>query len=184
MARKNKLTGQEKRLKTLATETENQKRALVDQLRKTPIVQLACEKTGVGRATYYKWRAGDIIFARVADKAIEAGQFFINDLAESKLIGLIQENHLPAISLWLRHNHPKYATVNRIINEYEIVTDRPSAEERNSFSKEISLLMAEKFMPKFTVNDIKRKITEELRDEDKDKEIREKIEWYNDTPET
>jgi hypothetical protein len=124
-----KLTREEKRLATLAEQTEKQKRSLVVQLRKTPVVQIACERTSVGRSTYYEWRAQDKIFARAADRALEHGRFFVNDLAESKLIALIQNGNLPAINLWLRHNHPKYATLNRVIHEHEVITERPSVEE-------------------------------------------------------
>lgn len=126
----NEKTGMEKRLDTLAAETEKQKKALVEQLQKTPIVQLACERTGVGRSTYYQWRAKDKVFARAAERALEAGQFLVNDMAESRLMALIKADNLTAIIFWLKHNHPKYAAVNRLIHEHEIVTNRMSTEER------------------------------------------------------
>lgn len=120
---------QEKRLAALAAKTEKQKKALVDQLRRTPIVQVSCERTGIGRATYYQWRKSDRVFARAADKAIQAGEFFINDLAESKLITMIQNGNLTAIIFWLKHNHPKYAVTTRHIHQYELVSDPPSTED-------------------------------------------------------
>lgn len=115
---------------TLPTTTEKDKKALVVQLRKTPIVQLACERVGVARSTYYRWRADDRIFARAADHAIEGGKFFINDLAESKLMQLIQNNNLTAIIFWLKHNHPMYT--NRVVHEYDLTCERFSTEEQHS----------------------------------------------------
>jgi hypothetical protein len=115
---------------TLPATTEKDKKALVVQLRKTPIVQLACERAGVSRATYYRWRADDKIFARAADHAIAGGKFFINDLAESKLLQLIQGNNLTAIIFWLKNNHPIYAT--RVIHEYDLTCDRFSTEEQHA----------------------------------------------------
>ena len=35
---------------------KKEKLLLIEQLSKYPVVQVACEKTGVSRATYYRWR--------------------------------------------------------------------------------------------------------------------------------
>lgn len=139
---------EKKRLETLAIEREKKKKEITTQLRKNPIVQYACDRTGIGRSTYYKWRADDLIFARIADRAIKAGCFFINDLAESKLVGLIQNSNPTAIIFWLKHNHPKYAAVNRIIHEYEVLTNnKPSVEEESVADQEIAKMINDKMMP-------------------------------------
>ena len=83
---------------------------LLAQFRKTPVVQVACERTGVGRTTYYQWRKDDEAFARAADEAIQAGTELINDMAESMLIAGIRDGSHPSISFWLKHRHPKYGT--------------------------------------------------------------------------
>lgn len=84
------------------------KSLLLEQLKKTPIIQIACERSGVGRATYYRWRKDDLEFAKSADAAILDGRFLINDMAESQLIAAVKERNLPAITYWLRHHHPDY----------------------------------------------------------------------------
>ncbi|MFA6393092.1 MAG: hypothetical protein WCW54_03345 [Candidatus Paceibacterota bacterium] len=142
---------EKERLEKLATEKEEKKKEITSQLRKTPIVQYACDRTGTGRSTYYKWRADDLIFARAADRAIQAGCFLINDLAESKLLGLIQESHPTAIIYWLKHNHPKYAEVNRIIHQYEVLTNnKPSVEEENIADQEMAKIIGSRMMPTMT----------------------------------
>src|SRR3989344_454051 len=108
MAKNKNKTPQEKRLDTLTEDTEKQKKALVAQLRRTPIVQLACERADVGRATYYKWRARDQVFARAADRAKKAGEFFINDMAESRLLRMIQDDNITAIIFWLKYTLGKF----------------------------------------------------------------------------
>ena len=139
---------EKKRLETLAIEREKKKKEITTQLSKNPIVQYACDRTGTGRSTYYKWRADDLIFARIADRAIQAGCFFINDLAESKLVGLIQNSNPTAIIFWLKHNHPKYAAVNRIIHEYEVLTtNKPSVEEESVADQEIAKMITDKMIP-------------------------------------
>jgi len=169
---------EKKRLDALAIETEKQKKAIVSQLRKTPIVQLACERTGVGRSTYYKWRAGDKIFARVADRSLEAGKFFINDLAESKLLGLVKNDNLTAIIFWLKHNHPTYAAVNRVIHEYEIVTDRLSVEEESIATQEMSKMIAMKSAPKFTTEEMQEQIKEGLEEAERNVELDKRLKSF------
>jgi hypothetical protein len=90
-----------------ARQTE-QKMLLVDQLKKTPIVQVACEKVGVGRATFYRWLKDDPDFAKIANESITEGNGLISDVAESQLANLIKSGNLGAISFWLKHRHPAY----------------------------------------------------------------------------
>lgn len=107
----------EKRLETLAFKTKKQKQAFLEQLPKYPIVQVACEKSGIGRSTYYAWRKDDKEFAKEADKAIKNGEYFINDMAESKLVQNIQSGNNTAIIFWLKNHHKSYNE--RIVHEHE-----------------------------------------------------------------
>lgn len=86
------------------------KQKLLKELRQSPIVQVACKRSGVGRASYYRWRKTDEAFAKAADEALAAGQSYISDLAESQLIAAIRERNLGAVTYWLKHHHPDYAT--------------------------------------------------------------------------
>lgn len=90
------------------------KQKLLEQLKVTPIVQVACEKTGVSRATYYRWRKDDKEFAMTADQAIEDGSLLVNDMAESQLISAVRDKNMTAIIYWLRHHHPTYANTLQI----------------------------------------------------------------------
>ncbi len=93
---------------------QEQKKLIVDQLRKIPIIQVACEKNGVARATYYRWVDEDVTFASETEEAIREGTAFINDMAESQLITLIKDQNYPAIAFWLRNRHKAYADKLRI----------------------------------------------------------------------
>lgn len=86
------------------------KETILKQLTQTPIIQVACSKAGVGRATYYRWKKDDEDFSQKADEAIIQGRLFINDLAESKLLAAIQDQNMTGIIFWLKHNHPAYTT--------------------------------------------------------------------------
>lgn len=89
---------------------DTNKELLIEQLKKTPVVQVTCEKVGVGRATYYRWHKEDEEFAKLADEAIAEGSLLVNDMAESQLMAAIRDQNLTAIIFWLKHHHPSYAT--------------------------------------------------------------------------
>ena len=82
--------------------------AFLENLRKVPIVQVACEKVGVSRNSVYRWRDSDPEFAKEMDKALEDGEALVNDMSESQLLTLIREKNFAAIRFWLRHRHDKY----------------------------------------------------------------------------
>src|SRR3989338_3287041 len=83
---------------------------LLEQFKKLPIVQIACEKTGIGRATYYRWRKENGEFAKSADEAIADGTGLVNDMAESQLLTQIRDGNLGAITYWLKHRNPAYSS--------------------------------------------------------------------------
>ena len=95
--------------KTIEKRQNKEKEILLERLKKTPIVQIACEKCGVGRATYYRWRKDDPKFANMADEALSEGSLLVNDMAESQLLQAIRNQNLGAIIFWLKHHHPSYA---------------------------------------------------------------------------
>lgn len=90
--------------------TDKNRELLLEQLKKTPIVQVACGKINISRATYYRWRKDDQEFAKTADEAITEGALLVNDIAESQLMSAIKDKNLTAIIFWLKHHHPSYAT--------------------------------------------------------------------------
>jgi hypothetical protein len=96
--------------KTIGSRIKKEKELLISQLAKTPIVSVACEKTGLARATYYRWRKADTRFAKEADGAIAQGNLLINDMAESQLLSSIKDKNMTAIIFWLKHHHPAYET--------------------------------------------------------------------------
>jgi hypothetical protein len=85
------------------------KKALIEQIRKTPIIQVTCEKLGVSRATYYRWRKKDPKFAEEFDIALSEGSQLINDMAESQLISAIKDGNLTGIIFWLKNHHKNYS---------------------------------------------------------------------------
>lgn len=81
---------------------------LIENLKKIPIVQVSCERSSVGRATYYRWRKENKKFANDADKAIQEGVEFVNEIAESQLLKAIKEGNITSVFYWLNHRHKAY----------------------------------------------------------------------------
>ena len=89
--------------------SEESKALLVENLKKTPIVSVVCEKLGIGRASYYRWRE-DPEFAIACDLALNEGSQVVNDMAEAQLLTAIKNGNLGAILFWLKNRHNAYRT--------------------------------------------------------------------------
>ncbi len=96
--------------KTHMKKTDQTKELLIDQLRKTPIVEAACQKAGISRMSFYRWKNEDKEFAKKVEEALSDGQLLVNDLAESQLIGAVKDRNFQAIAYWLKNHHPSYRT--------------------------------------------------------------------------
>jgi len=79
-----------------------------DELRNVPIIQVACEKTGISRNSVYRWRKQDKTFSKKMDQAMTDGVAFISDMSESQMFTMIKEKNWSAISFWLKHRNPNY----------------------------------------------------------------------------
>lgn len=86
------------------------KKRFLEILRKTPIIQLACERSGISRASLYRWKKDNSAFAQEVDEAIIEGCGMITDIAESQLLQAIKERNITAVMFWLKHHHRAYAS--------------------------------------------------------------------------
>jgi cytidylate kinase len=87
---------------------KKQKEVLLEHLRTVPIVEVACKKGGISRATFYRWCNEDEDFKANVDNAKVDGVENINDMSEAHLIALIREKKYQAIALWLKNNHYRF----------------------------------------------------------------------------
>lgn len=101
----------------------------LNELTKVPIVQVACEKTGLSRNSVYRWRKEDKKFAEKMDSSLAEGIALVNDMSESQLLTLIKEKSYHAISFWLRHRNDNYK------NKIEVTTKEDSEELTPSQAK-------------------------------------------------
>ncbi|MDR3642530.1 MAG: phBC6A51 family helix-turn-helix protein [Candidatus Doudnabacteria bacterium] len=107
-----------------------QKEMILEQLRKTPVIQIVCEKLGISRSSYYRWRQDDKDFAKACDDALEDGCLLINDLAESQLMGAIRDQNITAIIFWLRSHHDKYKNKMEVSASIKNVSEQLTPEQQ------------------------------------------------------
>lgn len=118
-------------------DTKKSKNEVLKHLVSTPVVQVACKKAGVSRATYYRWCKSDKNFKKQAEEALREGIGLINDLAESKLITNINEQNMTAIIYWLKNHHPDYKEKLEISAKSDNVS--LSKEQREIIQKAVEL---------------------------------------------
>lgn len=116
-----------------------QKKAVLEQLSKLPIIQVACQKSGVSRATYYRWRNEDKKFSTNADEAITEGVLMINDLSESQLITAIRNNNFSAVRFWLQNRHKAYANKVEVTERGNSVNQNLSDEQKKIVKEALRL---------------------------------------------
>ena len=104
---KNKITS----LKDLK---KKQKKEIVEELKKTPIIQYACQKYNVPRSTFYRWTKSSKEFEKEVKAALVDGCDLINDLAISQLISKIKNGDNTMTIFWLKCKHPDFLDVKRI----------------------------------------------------------------------
>ena len=114
---------------TVTDRIATSKADLLIHLKKIPIVQIACERAGTSRATFYRWCQDDGEFAQQAQVALSEGKSMVNDLAESQLISGIKDKSFSAISFWLKHNHPDYGQRLELSGQVSVSNDALSEEQ-------------------------------------------------------
>lgn len=99
----------EKQRKTVDARIKKDKESFLQILEKNPVIHIAIERSGVSKATFYRWRADDAEFAQKVEEAMLEGKGLVSDIAISQLIAAIKEKNLGAIKFWLQNHHPDYA---------------------------------------------------------------------------
>ena len=115
------------------------KKAALEQLRRTPIMEVVCDKVGINRTTLYRWIKASPIFAREVETAIVEGRFLVSDIAESQVLSLIKEGEMNAIRFWLTNNSPRYANKLELSGSVTNTEKELSAEQKALIKKAFKL---------------------------------------------
>jgi len=92
------------------------KKQLIEEAKSNHLVSYLCHKSGIARATFYRWVEDDKKFAREIKNAQKLGRHAICDLAESKIMQLVKSPNenvsLNASKYILNNNHKNYIESN------------------------------------------------------------------------
>ena len=89
-------------------ERKKKKKLLVELLSKTPIIETACQKVGITRMMFYRWKEDDSGFRESMEEVLSVSRDRISDLAESQIINKIKDGHFGSCAFWLRNNCTRY----------------------------------------------------------------------------
>lgn len=128
-----------KRQDVIDARKAREQNSLLEHLRKMPIVQIACEKAGIGRATYYRWRKEDPEFATSADEALQDGVTLVSDMAESQLLSQIRDGNLGAVMYWLKHRNPHYNNKLEVTARLKHEDDKLTPEQEAAITEALKL---------------------------------------------
>ena len=78
---------------------------LLTELENTPLLQIACEKVGISRNTFYRWMKEDPAFLAQANYALSLGKGRVNDIAVSNVLAGIKAKDVRYTMYWLDRNH-------------------------------------------------------------------------------
>lgn len=121
------------------TKQKKQKEMFIEQLRKTPIVQIICERLEIGRTTFYRWKRQDAKFSDNCNRAMEEGLSLVNDLAESQLINAMKNQNLTAVMYWLNHRHNSYRNKLELSGNLEVQKDELTKEQEQNILRALKL---------------------------------------------
>ena len=90
---------------------KNKKYRVLEELRNVPNIQLACERIGISRQTFYRWKEEDLSYSEEVDKALDFSREYVNDIAESQLMKGVKEGSFKHLVFWLSHNSNRYRNI-------------------------------------------------------------------------
>lgn len=118
--------------------TKENKQLILDQLKRFPNIQVMCEKTGISRAAFYRWKEKDKSFSEKVDEALAESRDVINDVAESQLVTAVKNGDMKGIMYWLRHNHKLYKNKLEIEGEVKVI-EALSPDQREKFNRAVEI---------------------------------------------
>jgi predicted Fe-S protein YdhL (DUF1289 family) len=103
-----------------------EKSKFLELLGENPWVSFASKKSGISRATIYRWMKDSPDFRHAVDEAIKAGNSQLGEMAEMSLVKNIRDGNLNAVKYYLDHNNPKYIKKIQPYSSPPIVHDHSS----------------------------------------------------------
>lgn len=162
---------------------------LLEEIERTGIIEISCEKIGISRNTFYRWMKEDKRFLEQASEAIFLGTGRVSDIAVSNILAGIKEKDMKATMYWLSHRHPEFKrpytngyNTHDLLRYSQLLNEKELALQADMEAKELAGNPSEEKMRETIKN------LEKFQDKwfkDKDSDVKEKAEklfedWRND----
>ena len=129
-------TNNTKKQTTIEKRIGAEKKLFLETIEKIPVISIACKKSGVSRATFYRWKEDDPEFALTAANTLGEGTLAINELAKSKLIEMISQSNLSATIFWLKCHDTEFTEKRSMsIEHYNKMNEPISEKTENAIRK-------------------------------------------------
>jgi len=136
---------------------------ILEELEKTPLVQVACKKAGISRNTFYNWMKENKVFRKQVNESMSLGNGTVNDFAVSNILTGIQNKDFASTRYWLDRRHPDFKKPYRIVidpndillyermieEKEQIIRIEKEAEEKSKILDKTKIKEAEEKIKKF-----------------------------------
>lgn len=109
----------------------------LEELERTPIIQAACERTGISRQTFYRWINEDQAFALAVEEHMDMGVDFVSDHAESNVLNGIKKGDPGYTKFWLNSRNARYRRPFIHLSQSKLASDKEDERRFQEAEKEI-----------------------------------------------
>jgi len=81
---------------------------LLAEIEKAPVIQVACDKVGISRNTFYRWIKEDTELMEQVSEAMSLGTGLVSDVAISNVLEGLKRKDPMYTKYWLSHKHPDF----------------------------------------------------------------------------
>ena len=81
---------------------------LIQEIEQTPVIQVACDRAGLSRNSFYRWMKENPEFLSRVDEAMSLGTGLVNDVAISNVLSGIKSKDPMYTKYWLDRKHPDF----------------------------------------------------------------------------
>ena len=115
------------------------KKLIIEQLEKSPILEIALNKSGISRRTFYRYQKDDHEFAKLVHEAMHDSKSLVSDVAIGQLISAVKRGNLSALMFWLKNNHDDYRAKLEITGELKHIREEMTQEEVELLNEALKL---------------------------------------------
>jgi hypothetical protein len=119
---------------------DKSKELFLEQIRKTPIMQVACDAVGINRSTAHRWRHDDPAFNKALEEALGEGRSLVTDAAISQLLTSIKNGDLGAVKYWLNHFDENFKTKVEFKGTIQHIREELTEEESKMIGEALLML--------------------------------------------